>query len=112
FAPSRTQSQLLVEWLPAHAYLRHKDVGVVVQELLKPAPSRKLQGMKARNCIGWTENRNARLRVESIGLSSTLSGRNWRITDNITLDVQHIRILLKRFATELTAEGQTNAAGW
>ena len=67
--------------------------------------------MEAGNRIGGAEDRNASFGVEGIGLSSTHSGRNWRITDNITLDVQRIRILLKRFAAELTTEGQANAPG-
>src|SRR5215217_4099016 len=57
------------------------------------------------------EDRNSGLCIKRIGLPSTFSSRNRRITNDVTLDVQHIRLLFQRFAAELTTEGQTNTAG-
>src|SRR6476620_3363872 len=110
FAPGSTYRQLLVQWLPAHAELRHQHIGVVVQEFFKAHAIVKFEGVNAGKGEVPAENRNPGFSVQRVGFSSPIDGIDRRIAGNIALYVQRIGSLFQRFAAELPTGCKTNAA--
>src|SRR5205814_3859410 len=109
--PGKSQRQRFVERLPAHSYLRHGHICIVVEEGFVTSGDGDIEGVKSADCIFLAEDRNARLDENGVGFSSAACGSDRRIAGDVAVDVELVGIFVQGFTPELSADGKANSAG-
>ena len=87
-APGEPYRERVVQRLPAHSYLRHGNVRIVVEEGFVTSSRVDIESMKSGDRVFLAENRNARLHKNSIGFPSAVRGGNRRIAGDIAADIE------------------------
>src|SRR4051812_2992063 len=110
-SPGEPHRERVVHRLPAHPNLWDRDARIVIEEGFVAPGGIDIEGVKSGYGVFLTEDRDARLDEDGVGLSSTVRSGNRRIARDIATDVELVRIFVQGFAPELAAERKTDSTG-